>query len=110
MVCKRAKTETFKEFPLPDPDPTPYGIGVDRNDFVWYSSYDDDILGRLDPKTGAVIEYPFPYSGNGIRELLPDSEGRMWYGTPFNNKVGYFIPPGGSQPVAKAAILKGEQP
>ena len=104
------KTETFKEFPLPDPDPTPYGIGVDRNDFVWYSSYDDDILGRLDPKTGAVIEYPFPYSGNGIRELLPDSEGRMWYGTPFNNKVGYFIPPGGSQPVAKAAMLKGEQP
>jgi virginiamycin B lyase len=87
------KTETFKEFPLPDPDPTPYGVGVDRNDFVWYSSYDDDILGRLDPKTGAVVEYPFPYSGNGIRELLPDSEGRMWYGTPFNNKVGYFIPP-----------------
>jgi len=87
------KTETFKEFPLPDPDPTPYGIGVDRNDFVWYSSYDDDILGRLDPKTGAVVEYPFPYSGNGIRELLPDSEGRIWYGTPFNNKVGYLFHP-----------------
>ncbi len=87
------KTQTFKEFPLPDPDPTPYGIGVDRSGYVWYSSYDDDILGRLDPETGAVVEYPFPYSGNGIRELLPDSEGRMWYGTPFNNKVGYFIPP-----------------
>jgi virginiamycin B lyase len=95
------KTETFKEFPLPDPDPTPYGIGVDRNDFVWYSSYDDDILGRLDPKTGAVVEYPFPYSGNGIRELLPDSEGRMWYGTPFNNKVGYFIPPDEPKTVSK---------
>jgi virginiamycin B lyase len=95
------KTETFKEFPLPDPDPTPYGIGVDHNDFVWYSSYDDDILGRLDPKTGAVVEYPFPYSGNGIRELLPDSEGRMWYGTPFNNKVGYFIPPEEPKTVSK---------
>jgi virginiamycin B lyase len=95
------KTETFKEFPLPDPDPTPYGIGVDRNDFVWYSSYDDDILGRLDPKTGAVVEFPFPYSGNGIRELLPDSEGRMWYGTPFNNKVGYFIPPEEPKTVSK---------
>jgi virginiamycin B lyase len=95
------KTETFKEFPLPDPDPTPYGIGVDRNDSVWYSSYDDDILGRLDPKTGAVVEFPFPYSGNGIRELLPDSEGRMWYGTPFNNKVGYFIPPEEPKTVSK---------
>jgi virginiamycin B lyase len=95
------KTEIFKEFPLPDPDPTPYGVGVDRNGFVWYSSYDDDILGRLDPKTGAVVEYPFPYSGNGIRELLPDSEGRMWFGTPFNNKVGYFIPPEGLKTASK---------
>ena len=87
------KTETFKEFALPDADPTPYAISVDRNDFVWYSSYNDDILGRLDPKTGAVVEFPMPFSGNGMRELIPDSQGRIWFGTPFNNKVGYFIPP-----------------
>jgi streptogramin lyase len=87
------KTETFQEFALPDPDPTPYAIAVDRNDLVWYSSYNDDILGRLDPKTGAVVEFPFPYSGNGLRELMPDSQGRIWFGTPFNNKVGYFVPP-----------------
>jgi len=87
------KTETFKEFALPDPDPTPYAIGVDRNDFVWYSSYDDDVLGRLDPKTGSVVEFPMPFSGNGMRELIPDSQGRIWFGTPFNNKVGYFVPP-----------------
>ena len=54
-----AKTEKFKEFPLPDPEPTPHGIGVDRNDFVWHSSYDDDIPARLNPKTGVVVEYPF---------------------------------------------------
>jgi streptogramin lyase len=87
------KTETFKEFALPDPDPTPYAIGVDRNDDVWYSSYNDDVLGRLDPKTGSVVEFPLPFSGNGIRELIPDSQGRIWFGTPFNNKVGYFVPP-----------------
>lgn len=87
------KTEKFQEFALPDPSPTPYAVAVDRNDFVWYSSYDDDILGRLDPKTGAVVEFPMPFSGNGMRELIPDSQGRIWFGTPFNNKVGYFIPP-----------------
>lgn len=88
-------TETFKEFPLPGPDPTPYGVGVDRNDFVWYASYDTDVLGRLDPATGDVREYPLPYSGNEIREILQDVDGRMWFGTSFNNKVGYFIPPEG---------------
>jgi len=87
------RTETFKEFALPDPDPTPYAIGVDRYGFVWYSSYDDDILGRVNPKTGEVVEFPFPYSGNELREIMPDAQGNMWFGTPFNNKVGYFIPP-----------------
>jgi streptogramin lyase len=87
------KTEKFQEFPLPDPSPTPYAVAVDRYDNVWYSSYDDDILGRLDSKTGQVVEFPFPYSGNGMRELIPDAQGRIWFGTPFNNKVGYFIPP-----------------
>jgi streptogramin lyase len=99
------KTQTFQEFPLPDPDPTPYGIGVDQHGYVWYSSYDDDILGRLDPKTGTVVEFPFPYSGNGIRELIPDAQGRMWFGTPFNNKVGYFIPPD-AKPVQMAQAAK----
>ena len=87
------KTETFREYPLPDPDPTPYAIGVDRYGYVWYNSYDDDILGRLNPKTGEVVEFPFPYSGNELREIMPDAQGNMWFGTPFNNKVGYFIPP-----------------
>jgi virginiamycin B lyase len=95
------KTETFKEFPLPDPDPTPYAVGVDHNGFVWYASFDDDILGRLDPNTGTVEEFPFPYSGNELRELMPDSKGRMWFGTPFNNKVGYFIPPADESKTAR---------
>ena len=66
---------------------------VDHNGFVWYNSSDDDIIGRLDPKTGVVVKYPFPHSDNGIRELNTDSDGRIWYTTPFNNKVGYFFPP-----------------
>jgi virginiamycin B lyase len=89
------QTETFKEFPLPGPDATPYGIGVDRNDFVWCASYDNDTLARLDPASGTVTEFPLPYSGNEIREILRDSDGRMWYGTSFNDKIGYFIPPEG---------------
>lgn len=98
------KTETFKEFPLPDPDPTPYGLGIDRHDFVWYNSDHDDIIGRLDPNTGEVVEFPFPYQENGIREIRPDSEGRMWFTTPPNNKVGYFIPPEVPETVSEGRV------
>ena len=44
----------------------------------------------IDPKTPKVIEYPFPHFENCAREFFRDTQGRMWYGTSPNNKVGYF--------------------
>jgi virginiamycin B lyase len=85
------RTETFHEYDLPTgPLTHPYGLGVDANGEIWYSSYYFDVLGRLDPSTGKITQYPFPHSENTIRELFLDAEGRMWYGSPSNNKVGYF--------------------
>jgi len=92
------KTETFKEFPLPGPsaDATPYALGIDRNHTIWYSSEHLDVIGNLDPKTGRVTEYPFPHSENTMREFFTDAQGRMWFGSPANNKVGYFYLAGAS--------------
>jgi streptogramin lyase len=81
---------TFKEFPLPGPSPTPYALGIDKEHFIWYASTEQDTLNRLDPHTGEVIEYPFPHSEAMMRELFLDSQGRMWFATPTNNRVGYF--------------------
>ena len=97
------KTETFKEYDLPGPQPTPYGLGIDASHNIWYSSYFMDVLGRLDSKTGKVTEYPFPHSENSIREIIRDSQGRMWYGTPSNNKVGYFYLTGGTDQIEHAS-------
>ena len=63
---------------------------MDAQGYIWYDSHHMDILGRFDPKTGKVIEYPFPHFENCSREFFRDSQGRMWYGTSPNNKVGYF--------------------
>jgi virginiamycin B lyase len=84
------KTETFKEFPLPNAKSHPYALGIGTDKALWYSSESRDVLGRLDPQTGKVIEYPMPYADNGMRDFFLDKEGRFWYGTPPNNKVGYF--------------------
>jgi virginiamycin B lyase len=83
-------TSAFKEYPLPGPNVAPYGLGLDADDNVWYSSFNLDTLGRLETATGKVTEYPFPHSENTIREFFRDSRGRVWYGSPSNNKVGYF--------------------
>ena len=85
------KTQAFKEYGVPGGvDSFPYAIAVAADHGVWYSSYYLDVIGRLDPNTGKIVEYPFPHSENTIREFFPDAEGRMWYGSPSNNKVGYF--------------------
>jgi virginiamycin B lyase len=94
-------TETFKEYSLRGPDATPYALGIDRQHYVWYSSEELDIVGRLDPKTGNVVEFPFPHSENTMREFLPDAQGRMWWASPANNKVGYFYLAGATERAMK---------
>ncbi len=85
------KTEQFKEYTLPGPEATPYALSIDKDHNIWYASEWMDVVGRLDPKTGQVLEYPFPQSENAMREFFYDSSsGRTWFGTPPNNKVGYF--------------------
>jgi len=71
-------------------DSFPYALAIGTDHSIWYSSYYLDVIGHLDPKTGKIVEYPFPQSENTIREFFRDSEGRMWYGSPSNNKVGYL--------------------
>jgi streptogramin lyase len=66
-------------------------MGLDKDDNIWYASEYMDVLGRMDPNTGKVTEYPFPHSENTIREFFLDAQGRVWYATPSNNRVGYFF-------------------
>ncbi len=91
------KTQTFREYDVPGGVKCfPYALGIDADHGIWYSSYYLDVIGHLDPQTGKVIEYPFPHSENTMREFFRDSEGRMWYGSTSNNKVGYFYLTGGA--------------
>ena len=51
------------------------------------------LAGRARPArsdTGTVIEYPMPFLENGMRDFFLDAEGHVWFGSPANNKVGYF--------------------
>jgi len=101
------QTEMFQEYDLPTgPLTHPYGLGIDAKGDIWYSSYYFDVLGRLEPGTGKITQYPFPHSENTIREFFLDTEGRMWYGSPSNNKVGYFYLTGGDRGSARTQQIQ----
>ena len=80
----------FKEFELPGPHATPYAVGIGSDRKLWYSSEWMDVVGRLDPATGKVTEFPIPEAENSMRDFFLDDKGRIWFGSPPNNRVGYF--------------------
>src|SRR5262245_11396091 len=48
----------YTEYDLPRETISPHDVIVDREGIAWYSSFGEQNLGRLDPKTGAVKEFP----------------------------------------------------
>src|SRR5258708_57875 len=48
------------EYDLPRPGTLPHDVLVDRDGTVWYCDHGENILGRLDPKTAKVTEFPTP--------------------------------------------------
>src|SRR5205085_1888552 len=48
------------EYDLPRKTIEPHDVIVDRDGQVWYSDFGQLFIGRMDPKTGKVTEYPIP--------------------------------------------------
>jgi streptogramin lyase len=48
------------EYDLPRPGTLPHDALVDRDGLVWYCDHGENILGRLEPKTGKVTEFSTP--------------------------------------------------
>ena len=101
ILCAADINVTIKEWDTPGQNAGPHDTEVAPDGSLWYTGQGNNTLGRLDPKTGKIVEYPFPHSENTIREFFPDSDGRMWYGSPSNNKVGYFYLTGASAGAGK---------
>ena len=79
----RATHVIMTEYDLPNPDLTePHDVMVDAEGTVWYSSFGEQELGRLDPKTGKVtiIALPTlkPGAPTGSLNLELDHDGNPW--------------------------------
>ena len=57
---------------------------VDVDGISWYSNFGEQTLGKLDPKTGKVTEYPVPEpkkgSPTGALSIRSDKDGNLWLG------------------------------
>jgi virginiamycin B lyase len=86
-------TFTIKEHVLPDAAARPRRLTVASDDRIYYTDYARGYLGRLDPKTGKVDEWPSP---GGTRSqpygIAATPDGMIWYsesGVQPNTMVGF---------------------
>ena len=63
---------------------------------IWYTDHFANVLGRLDPETGEIKEYPYQHTKQGKQpgalEHTIDREGNLWLGILWQGTIGKFDP------------------
>jgi streptogramin lyase len=84
----------YTEYDLPQRTRQPHDVIVDSRGFAWYASFGEQILGKLDPHTGAVTEYDIPLlkpkMPTGILAVRFDEDENVWMGMQFQGGVAKF--------------------
>ena len=84
----------YTEYDLPQKTRQPHDVIVDSEGMAWYASFGEQILGKLDPKTGKVTEYQVPRlksgSPTGSLALRFDKDENLWLGMQFQGAIAKF--------------------
>jgi virginiamycin B lyase len=76
-------TQRFTEFPALSQPCTMRRFGLDSQDRIWYGlwSHSQDKrgrIGRLDTRTGRIVEFTVPLDHSNPYDVWPDGEDRVW--------------------------------
>jgi len=90
----RATHVIYTEYDLPQRSRQPHDVIVDSDGMAWYASFGEQILGKLDPRTGKATEYTIPTLKpklpTGILALRFDEDQNLWMGMQFQGGVAKF--------------------
>jgi virginiamycin B lyase len=90
----KATQVIYTEYDLPQRTRQPHDVIVDSRGMAWYAGFGEQILGKLDPKTGTVTEYPVPVlkpaAPTGILGVRFDKDENPWLGMQFQGGIAKF--------------------
>ena len=79
----------LREIALPHgKDGGAYAVSIDGAGMVWANEINDDSVIRLDPESGELRVIKLPTGGAGIRKMVVDARGRLWYMGSHNGRLG----------------------
>jgi virginiamycin B lyase len=74
----------------------PHDVQMGPDGWVYYNDFNDNVIGKLNPKTGETKEFRYPYMGEkdsftpiGNRTMMHDGKGKFYLGT--QNQLGPAI-------------------
>jgi streptogramin lyase len=90
----KATEVVYTTYDLPQRTRQPHDVIVDSKGLAWYASFGEQILGRLDPRTGKIAEYPIPVlkpdAPTGILGVRFDEDENVWLGMQFQGGIAKF--------------------
>jgi len=95
-VVKGPLKVSMKSWAAPTPGSRPHDPLAARDGSLWYTGQMANVLGRVDPKTGKVKEYPLKTAHSGPHGLVEDKDGNIWYTGNTGNLVGKLDPKSGA--------------
>ncbi|HTM13541.1 MAG TPA: carboxypeptidase regulatory-like domain-containing protein [Bryobacteraceae bacterium] len=90
----RATQVIYTEYDLPQRTRQPHDVVVDSEGNAWYASFGEQILGKIDTRTGKATEYQIPrLKANlptGELALRFDKDQNLWMGMQFQGGIAKF--------------------
>ena len=88
------------EYDLKRPTIEPHDILVDKQGNVWYSDFGEMFIGKFDPKTLKLTEYPIKKfkdkAPTGLLSIEYDNAGKIWFDTMYQGALGALDPKTGA--------------
>jgi streptogramin lyase len=90
----RANRFIVTEYALPRRTIQPHDVVLDEEGMIWFTHFSEQFLGKMDPKTGKVWEFPIPVLKPGYPvgtlDLGLDKAGNPWVGMMYQSGIARF--------------------
>ena len=90
----RSSRVIITEYDLPRRLIQPHDVMLDEQGMIWFTHFAEQFLGKMDPKTGQVWEFPIPVLKPGYPvgtlDLGLDKDGNPWIGMMYQSGVARF--------------------
>ena len=84
------------EYDMVRPTTEPHDVLVDKEGKVWYTDFGEMFIGKFDPKTLKLTEYPIKKfkdkAPTGLLSIEFDHAGKIWFDTMYQGSLGRLDP------------------